>query len=86
MDNGEWVWAFAYANVMNEQADSPARDATLAQLRKGYVPYMLNKLDYYEKQSQALLGYALPQVWLMHANELNAATFAELVAATKRRG
>ncbi|MEN5097863.1 polysaccharide deacetylase family protein [Stenotrophomonas sp. TWI1409] len=86
VDNGEWVWAFAYANVMNEQPDSPAREATLAQLRKGYVPYMLNKLDYYEKQSQALLGYALPQVWLMHANELNAATFAELVAATKRRG
>ena len=86
VDNGEWVWAFAYANVMNEQPDSAAREATLAQLRKGYVPYMLNKLDYYEKQSQALLGYALPQVWLMHANELNAATFAELVAATQRRG
>ncbi|CCP11317.1 polysaccharide deacetylase [Stenotrophomonas maltophilia SKK35] len=86
VDNGEWVWAFAYANVMNEQPDSAAREATLAQLRKGYVPYMLNKLDYYEQQSQALLGYALPQVWLMHANELNAATFAELVAATQRRG
>jgi peptidoglycan/xylan/chitin deacetylase (PgdA/CDA1 family) len=86
VDNGEWVWAFAYANVMNEQPPSAAREATLAQLRKGYVPYMLNKLDYYERQSQALLGYALPQVWLMHANELNAATFAELVAATQRRG
>ena len=86
VDNGEWVWAFAYANVMNQQPDSAAREATLAQLRKGYVPYMLNKLDYYEQQSQALLGYALPQVWLMHANELNAATFGELVAATKRRG
>jgi len=86
VDNGEWVWAFAYANVMNEQPDSTAREATLARLRKGYVPYMLNKLGYYEQQSQALLGYALAQVWLMHANELNAATFAELVAATKRRG
>ncbi|MBH1556636.1 polysaccharide deacetylase family protein, partial [Stenotrophomonas maltophilia] len=52
VDNGEWVWAFAYANVMNEQPDSPAREATLAQLRKGYLPYMLNKLDYYEQQSQ----------------------------------
>ncbi|SFS07653.1 Polysaccharide deacetylase [Stenotrophomonas maltophilia] len=86
VDNGEWVWAFAYANVMNEQPPSAAREATLAQLRRGYVPYMLNKLDYYERQSQTLLGYALPQVWLMHANELNAATFAELVAATRRRG
>lgn len=86
VDNGEWVWAFAYANVLNEQADTPAREAVLRQLRRGYVPYMLNKLDYYEAQSVALLGYALPQVWLMHANELNAATFAELVAATQRRG
>jgi len=79
VDNGEWVWAFAYANVINEQPDSSEREATLARLRKGYVPYMLNKLDYYEQQSQALLGYALPQVWLMHANELNGATFPEPV-------
>ena len=86
VDNGEWVWAFAYANVLNEQADTPARESVLRQLRRGYVPYMLNKLDYYEAQSVTLLGYALPQVWLMHANELNAATFAELVAATQRRG
>lgn len=86
VDNGEWVWAFAYANVLNEQPPSAEREATLRQLRRGYVPYMLNKLDYYEAQSQALLGYALPQVWLMHANELNAAAFAELVAATQRRG
>lgn len=48
VDNGEWVWAFAYANVLNEQADTPAREAVLRQLRRGYVPYMLNKLDYYE--------------------------------------
>lgn len=86
VDNGEWVWAFAYANVLNEQPASDAREALLRSLRRGYVPYMLNKLDYYEQQSQDLLGYALPQVWLMHANELNAACFAELVAGARRRG
>lgn len=86
VDNGEWVWAFAYANVMNSQMDSPAREAQLERLRSGYVPYMLNKLDYYEAQSIQLLGYALPQVWLMHANELNADCFATLVEATRRRG
>lgn len=86
VDNGEWVWAFAYANVMDARAPVADRDATLLRLRRGYVPYMLNKLDYYEQQSQALLGYALPQVWLMHANELNADAFGELVAATRRRG
>ena len=86
VDNGEWVWAFAYANVMNAQPRTPDREALLSRLRLGYVPYMLNKLDYYEAQSRQLLGYALPQVWLMHANELNADAFVELVAATHRRG
>jgi hypothetical protein len=47
---------------------------------------MLNKVDYYERQSQALLGYALPQVWLLHANALNAVAYADLVAAVRRRG
>ena len=86
VDNGEWVWAFAYANVMDSQPDSPARQGLLERLRLGYVPYMLNKLDYYEAQSTQLLGYALPQVWLMHANELNADTFVALVEGTLRRG
>ena len=86
VDNGEWVWAFAYANVMNTRPDTPEREALLSRLRLGYVPYMLNKLDYYEAQSLQLLGYALPQVWLMHANELNADAFAGLIAATRRRG
>ena len=86
VDNGEWVWAFAYENVLDGTLDPAERDATLQRLREGYVPYMLNKVDYYERQSQALLGYALPQVWLLHANALNAASYAELVAAVRRRG
>lgn len=86
VDNGEWVWAFAYANVLDKQPDTPARAATLRRLQRGYVPYMLAKVDYYERQSIALLGHAIPQVWLLHANELNAAAFAELVAGVRRRG
>lgn len=86
VDNGEWVWAFAYANVMDARTPVDDREATLLRLRRGYVPYMLNKLDYYEHQAQSLLGYALPQIWLMHANELNADAYVELVEATKRRG
>lgn len=86
VDNGEWVWAFAYARVLDTQADTPERTALLERLCLGYVPYMLNKIDYYEQQSQALLGYALPQTLLLHANELNAEAYAELIAGIKRRG
>ena len=86
VDNGEWVWAFAYARVLDGEVDVPSREDVLARLRRGYVPYMLNKVDYFEQQSQRLLGYTLPQVWLLHANELNAVAFAELVAGVRRRG
>lgn len=86
VDNGEWVWAFAYARVIDEQPDTPERAAVLDRLRLGYVPYMLNKIDYYERQSQALLGYALPQILLLHANELNAVAYTELIAGIRRRG
>ena len=85
VDNSEWVWAIAYRRVLNGETQVNDRDAALERLRLGYVPYMLNRLDYYEAQSIALLGYKLPQVWLMHTNELNADTFAELIAATRRR-
>lgn len=86
VDNGEWVWAFAYERVLDGQPDTPERTALLERLRLGYVPYMLNKLDYYEAQSQALLGYALPQVLLIHANTLNSVAYTELVAGIRRRG
>lgn len=86
VDNGEWVWAFAYARVLDGIVAVPDREAALERLRLGYVPYMLNKLDYYEAQSQALLGYALPQILLIHANELNGASYAELMAGIRRRG
>ena len=98
VDNGEWVWNFAYENVLDgsrghsgdtpgdEPVDMAAREDTLRRLREGYIPYMLNKVDYYERQSQSLLGYVLPQVWLMHANALNAVSYADLIAGVRRRG
>ena len=86
VDNSEWIWALAYATVLDGQPATAQRDATLERIRRGYVPYMLNKVDYFEQQSRDLLGYALPQVWLLHANELNADTFAGLVAGAERRG
>jgi peptidoglycan/xylan/chitin deacetylase (PgdA/CDA1 family) len=86
VDNGEWVWAFAYERVLDEQPDTPARAALLERLRLGYVPYMLNKLDYYERQSQALLGYNLPHILLLHANALNGDAYAELIRGIERRG
>ncbi|WP_313348065.1 polysaccharide deacetylase family protein [Stenotrophomonas sp.] len=86
IDNSEWIWAFAYDHVRETETDPATRDARLRQLRRGYVPYMLTKLDYYEQRSQQLLGRLPAQVWLIHANALTADCVEELVAATRRRG
>ncbi|MEO8160727.1 MAG: polysaccharide deacetylase family protein [Arenimonas sp.] len=81
VDNSDWLWAAAYRKAI------AAKDAAAqAKLREGYVPYMLDEVGYYERQSIALLGYNLPQILLMHANELNTDCYGELLAGLRARG
>lgn len=82
IDNGEWVWASAYRKTLAKGDDKK----TLARLRHEYVPYMVAKVDFYERASINLLGYNLPQILLMHANELNADTYGDLIAAIRGHG
>ncbi|KFN41199.1 polysaccharide deacetylase family protein [Arenimonas oryziterrae] len=87
VDTSDWVWAAAYRKTLaNPGIQDGLREETLARLRHDYVPYMIAKIDYFEQQSIGLLGYNLPQILLMHANELNADTYAELIAAIRARG
>jgi len=83
IDNGEWVYAFAYRKVLAKGGDNKE---TLARLRRDYVPYMVAKIDFYQRASIDLLGYNLPQILLMHANELNADAYRDLIAAIRGRG
>lgn len=81
VDTSDWLWAAAYRKAI-VAGDAP----TLAKLREDYVAYMVSKVDYFESQSILLLGYNLPQILLMHANELNADTYGKLVDAIRARG
>jgi peptidoglycan/xylan/chitin deacetylase (PgdA/CDA1 family) len=86
VNTGEWIWANAYERTLDGDLPDADRQAMLARLRGAYVPYLLAKLDHYEQQSMTLLGYAVPQVLLLHANELNADAFQELIAGMQQRG
>lgn len=79
--NSDWLWAAAYARAL-DSGDT----ATQAKLRAHYVPYLLRMVDYFERRSLKLLGHALPQVMLLHANALNADTYPDLVAGLRARG
>jgi peptidoglycan/xylan/chitin deacetylase (PgdA/CDA1 family) len=83
VDNGEWVWAAAYRKTLAKDGDNKE---TLARLRREYVPYMTAKLDFFERASIDLLGYNLPQILLIHANELNADTYGDLISAMRGSG
>jgi peptidoglycan/xylan/chitin deacetylase (PgdA/CDA1 family) len=82
INSSEWVFALAYRHALaaNESND------TLQRLRDDYITYMQAKLIYYEQRSIDLLGYEVPQVLLLHANELNADTCTDLIAAFRTRG
>lgn len=81
IDNSEWIFAFGYNKAFNEN------DIEMMQkLGADYVEYMIEKIKYYEEQSQKLFGRNIKQVLLVHANLLNADYFDELAKAIKKNG
>lgn len=81
INSSEWIYALAYRNAITNGND-PVK---LAKLRNEYMVYMLAKLDYYERRSNELLGYRVPQILMVHANELNADSLADLIVAIRGR-
>lgn len=82
----EPAWAAAYANVLDRHPRGPERMELLERLHGGYVAYLLHKLDFRERQSLTLLDRAVPQVLRLHANELNAVAYGDLIDGMRRRG
>ena len=64
-----------------------ARDTAVAsRVAHEYLGYMERVVEYYERQAASLLGREIPQVLLLHANALNAATLEQLLGMLRRRG
>ena len=51
-----------------------------------YIAYMDRVFDFFEKLSVDSLGYEVKQTLLLHASDLNADHFDDLVVMMKRRG
>lgn len=82
----EPAWAAAYANVLDLHEDGPERVELLQRLHSGYVAWMLHMLDFRGRQSLVLFERAVPQVLRIHANELNAVAYGDLIEGIHRRG
>ena len=81
IDNGEWIFAKAYA-----LADAKWKRRDKRKLANAYVDYMERKTDYWERSARALFGREIPQILLVHANRLNAEQFDRIAAMLEKRG
>lgn len=81
IDNQEWVFAAAYSGA-KERGDKEK----MKSVAEAYIKYMDEIFDFFEKLSREFLGYEVKQTLLLHANELNADYFDELVRMMRKRG
>ena len=81
IDNQEWVFAEVYARALKR------RDmATAKRVAEGYISYMEEMFEFFERLSIEVTGYEIKQVLLLHVNSLNADYLSELVQMMRRRG
>lgn len=81
VDNGEWIYARAYALLLEAGKGREARA-----LIPDYVDYMDAKCRFFEQASKRLFGREIPQVLLFHANALNADALPALLERLRKRG
>jgi peptidoglycan/xylan/chitin deacetylase (PgdA/CDA1 family) len=81
IDNQEWVFAEAYA-----RAKRAADSARVARILPAYLAHLDSSFAYYEGLSQRMFRRQIPQVLLLHANELNADHLDDVARLLRRRG
>lgn len=81
VDNQEWVFSSVYA-----RAKARGDSATVRRITDAYLAHMEESFLFYERLSTDLLGRELPQILLLHANEMNADLLHVLAARLAQRG
>ena len=81
IDNNEYVFAAVYNDAVSK-GDTQLAD----RIAEAYIGYMSSVFSHFEGLSRDFLGYEVPQVLLLHANELNADRFDELAEMMRGRG
>jgi peptidoglycan-N-acetylglucosamine deacetylase len=81
IDNDEFVYAAAYAKALR-RGDTPVA----MRIADDYLRYMDQVFTFFEDVSKRVTGREIPQILLLHANNLNADRFDALAGALKQRG
>ncbi len=81
VDNSDWIFARAYDKAIDSK-DEEMR----IKIAEAYVPYMISKTIFYEKNAQALFNRDIPQILLIHANRINADLLDNLMEQLLQEG
>jgi len=75
LDTSDWLFARVYTSSKYPQ-----------RIREEYVKYMDGIFDFFEKRSLEVVGREIPQILLIHANQLNADAMPDLLKLFEKRG
>jgi peptidoglycan/xylan/chitin deacetylase (PgdA/CDA1 family) len=81
IDTMDWMFLAAYSKARSE-----TNKEQLKRVSEEYLKYVDMRFDYSEKVSNELFGRPIKHILLMHANELNADNFDELIKVIKNKG
>jgi peptidoglycan/xylan/chitin deacetylase (PgdA/CDA1 family) len=76
---------YTFASAFRSQRESGAVEAA-ERIKHAYVNQVDLGFEYAERASVELFGREIPQILLVHCNELNALTFRETIARLRKRG
>ena len=81
IDNNEWVYAQAYTRALG-RSDT----AMMRRLVPAYLEHIDHDFVFAESMAVRILGEEIPQILLLHANELNRDHLSEVLRRIERRG
>jgi peptidoglycan/xylan/chitin deacetylase (PgdA/CDA1 family) len=81
VDYKDYTFAGAYRRLLHA-----GDTATAEKVKQAYLEQIDPGFEHAEKASMEVLGYELPQILLIHCNELNSLTLRESIARMRNRG
>ena len=81
IDSVDWMVLTAYI-----EAKKASDRELLKRVITDYLDLLDRRIDYSERAADGLFGRTVPQVLLLHANELNADNFAAVLEVLEKRG
>ncbi len=81
IDTSDWIFARAYGLMLDRRDSAGSR-----RLRAAYLEYTQREIEYYASLSARIFGHEIPQVIVLHANRLNAATLDAVLTIFEKLG